>query len=315
MKRLYPLLLTLIFFKGYGQQAPQFSQYATNNFLLNPAVTGSYDYGEVKVGVRAQWTGFEGAPQTLFVTGHTPLRKTNHRVRKKNKQSHGVGMMIYTDRIGPFSNSGAYAAYAFHLPVGNKTVLSMGASFGLRQLVLHGEQLKFVQFDDDPMVEEYKYSKILPDGNVGLWLNSKKYFAGIGVTQLFRNSLSEGRRAIMDKSIATLKLHYYGTMGYIYKVDKYRSIVPSIMIKAVDNAPISVDFNLIFNERFFWVGGGYRHQDSFVFLAGINIKNYSIGYSYDLTTSRIRKGSMGSHEIVLGYKLIRNKIDCPSNYW
>jgi len=52
----------------------------------------------------------------------------------------------------------------------------------------------------------------------------------------------------------------------------------------------------------YWGGLSYRIQDAVVFMAGINIAGgLSIGYSYDLPTSKIITVSSGSHEIMLVY--------------
>jgi hypothetical protein len=61
------------------------------------------------------------------------------------------------------------------------------------------------------------------------------------------------------------------------------------------------DVNLMINNKF-WIGAGYRVQDAFVLMAGLEIiPNLKLGYSYDLTTSQIGNYSSGTHEIALGY--------------
>ena len=59
----------------------------------------------------------------------------------------------------------------------------------------------------------------------------------------------------------------------------------------------------------FWVGVTYRMQDAiapmlgyrFTNAANKSIRGLKIGYSYDLTTSKIKGYSSGTHEVMLGY--------------
>jgi hypothetical protein len=57
-----------------------------------------------------------------------------------------------------------------------------------------------------------------------------------------------------------------------------------------------------------WAGLTYRSRDAVCFLLGYMFKNYlMVGYSYDFTTSNVRKYSSGSHEIMLGIRFSRKQ--------
>jgi type IX secretion system PorP/SprF family membrane protein len=52
-----------------------------------------------------------------------------------------------------------------------------------------------------------------------------------------------------------------------------------------------------------FVGGvWYRSNDSFIALIGFQKSFYKIGYSYDITLSRLTNASAGSHEISVGFQ-------------
>ena len=70
----------------------------------------------------------------------------------------------------------------------------------------------------------------------------------------------------------------------------------------------------------FTTGIWFRNKDAFIVSLGINSKNFKIGYSYDITVSKLNNGtSHGSHEISLGLNLnckakptTFRTIACPS---
>ena len=55
-------------FCGIAQQEAQYSNYNMNSFMLNPAVAGSKAFLNAKLGMRSQWVGIEGSPQTQFAS-------------------------------------------------------------------------------------------------------------------------------------------------------------------------------------------------------------------------------------------------------
>ena len=73
-----PLLsiLSLVFVSaGFAQQKPQYTQYILNNYILNPALSGIENYTDVKMSVRDQWVGLNGAPKTMYLSVHKPIGK------------------------------------------------------------------------------------------------------------------------------------------------------------------------------------------------------------------------------------------------
>ena len=69
MKRI-SILLFVICFGGLlkAQQLPQITQYMNNNYVINPAVAGMYDYYQVNTTIRNQWAGINDAPRTSVIS-------------------------------------------------------------------------------------------------------------------------------------------------------------------------------------------------------------------------------------------------------
>ena len=87
-------------------------------------------------------------------------------------------------------------------------------------------------------------------------------------------------------------------------------LIPSFVVKAVEDAPMSVDFNVnfMFYEKL-WIGGGLRTGEEVwknAIIANIVYHftpQFRAGYAYDYTTSDLGTYDSGSHEIMINYDL------------
>ena len=92
------------------------------------------------------------------------------------------------------------------------------------------------------------------------------------------------------------------------------------MIKYVAGSPISPQFDLNVKLQYqdkVWVGASYRIEDGYAAMVGLNVASkFNVGYSYDLTTTKLNTVSHGTHEIVLGFLIGNHYGDtCPRNVW
>ena len=82
---------------SFAQQLPQYTQWSSHQFAINPAHAGIKNCLDVHSLFRAQWLGFEGAPKSGFLTIAAPING----VRKHAySPRHGIGAKIETDKIG-----------------------------------------------------------------------------------------------------------------------------------------------------------------------------------------------------------------------
>ena len=307
-------VLSFLSFKGFAQQQGQYSQYMMNYFLINPAVAGTEDYLDVRMGYRNQWAGLEGAPKNYYLTAHMPLNKIHDRHdkkfhRKMTEPYHVLGGMASGQTLGAIGTYTANLSYAFHLPLTLDWSMSGGISAGVMQYSLNQNKIQFV--DNLTDVAQTGYNKIKPNLNVGVWFYTSKFFGGLSSSQLFESKLGytgDGK----------LQRHYYATAGYKFQLNKELGLVPSVLFKTVPGAAYQVDVNAKLRYlNLAWLGASYRYNDAIVLLIGANIKDrFEIGYSYDITTSALRAYSGGSHEIMLAIKLeTQAQIHSPSDFW
>jgi len=337
------VIFTLALFLSGGfllaQQRSQYSQFALNNYLQNPAITGIEDYTDVRLGFRNQWVGVEGAPRTFYLSAHMPINKKNistevnfkmrngHKVKTivkradksknhKIKPHHGLGFLAEADKSGALTRTGLNLTYAYHLPVSRTIKIAGGASAGLLNYNINTQSIYMDNTQDPALYNEALKSTQL-DLGLGIWAYSKNFFGGFSASQL----AAKKRNFIPEASVSHqsgLQPHYYISGGYRIDVSPFLALVPSFLTKMAPPSPISTDINLkaVYNDRIS-IGGTYRKDDAFSVMAGFNINSIvGIGYAYDATTSELNQFSHGSHEVVLNLKLLnKNKAICPDWLW
>jgi type IX secretion system PorP/SprF family membrane protein len=301
MKKLIVILALFTSSVAIAQQDALFSQYMFNKLVLNPGYAGSREVLSADLIDRYQWVGIEGAPRTITFSMHSPLRNDHI----------GLGFYIYSDQLGPTTDQGFQASYAYriNLPKGK---LSFGLQAGFKYFNIDWE--KIYTENPDYMFQGTQKNKLTPDANFGLYYYSNRMYAGISSKQLLQNEYGMVKQ---NDSSAYSKLlrHFYGMAGMAVPVSEQVLFRPSILVKYVKNAPMQIDFNASFLiHELFWVGLTYRTEDALVFMTELNIgKNLRLGYSYDVYLNKLVQYNKGSHEIRIGLDidLLKNRMLTP----
>lgn len=289
-----------------------------NPFTLNPALGGTEDFIDIKMGYRTQWVGFEGAPKTYYVTGHGTIGKefnaSAYHHKGEHKSWHGIGGYVYRDKAGPFSKDGLSVQYAYNFPLNEKIRLSAGSFVGLKNFSYDVSGLRREEFDDEA-IPFSKISKTIPDVSIGLWMYSSSWYLGISGFQLLQNKV--GGKDLQLSEDGRLLSHYFVNGGARLPVNENFVFVPSFGLKAILPVNVSLDTSVKLDYKdSVWGGVSFRSGDSFSFLLGGLIKSVEVTYSYDVTISSVSKVSSGSHEVVLGLRIKHPKhILCASRFW
>ena len=83
-------------------------------------------------------------------------------------------------------------------------------------------------------------------------------------------------------------LYLMGGYEYTFPFNPSFKLKPSLLAKAADFSVYQAEAALILDyENAFWGGLGYRINDAFTFLAGVNWNWLRVGVAYDLTTSKL----------------------------
>jgi len=273
-----------------AQQDPLYSQYMFNMLAVNPAYAGSADIFTTMALSRHQWVGFAGAPSTQTVLAHTPLKL----------QGLSAGFSLLNDRIGPSRQTGFYLDCAYRIRTGKDSRLAFGLKGGAN---LYQADLAALSTVDPDAANASVRGELLPNFGFGVFWHSPTYYVGLSAPKLLQNEID----AIPAAGIVTAveRRHWFLTAGYVIDIDRSVKFKPSMMLRMVQGAPLSVDVNanFLFRERI-WLGGMYRVGNAFGVLGQYQINDQlRIGYAFDLTTTRIGAYNAGTHELMLNYDL------------
>ena len=309
----YPVVLFLLLLVsgGHAQQLAQYSQYVFNQFSVNPAVAGSKDCLDLRLGYRQQWVGYEGAPTTGWVSLHGALRAKG---KPFQANKHGIGAFIEADEAGNFGYTGFLLAYAYHIQMSRNFYLSMGLFGGVRQVKLSVGEVTLADYDD-PAVTWQATALVYPEITPGIWCYSKTAWMGLSIHEMLANRLGD-----IGTDQSRFGRHIMFSAGYRYRIGRKTAFVPSGLAKFAGGAPIAMDINgMVEWNRIHGIGIGYRNGDALVAMMKVGfLKFFQLGYSYDITTSRLRTASSNTHEVILAITPCRaddgskRMISCPA---
>tara|TARA_R110002074_G_scaffold696_5_gene3852 strand:- start:3048 stop:3923 length:876 start_codon:yes stop_codon:yes gene_type:complete len=275
-----------------AQQDPQYTQYMYNMNVVNPAYAGSKETLSLTALYRKQWSGLDGAPETITFSGHSPVT-----------DEVGLGLSVIKDELGPVKETNAYVDFSYTLQVGENLKLALGLKAGA---TFHDVGLADLELQDpnDPFFSQ-DISNTYPNIGAGAFFYGDNFYVGLSVPN-FLNSVHLDENGLKYGSETN---HYFATAGYVFQVSENMKLKPSVMVKSAFDAPLSFDGNLnaLFYEKF-ELGVSYRLEDSFSGLVGFQATDYlRIGYAYDHVISELDAVASASHEVILTFDVFFKK--------
>ncbi len=303
LKLIIFIALCLAFIKPVNaQQAPFYTQYMFNDYLINPAVAGTYNHFRIRANSRIQWMGITDSPRTMSIAGYGPFKERDM----------GYGGYIYNDVTGPESRMSLGGSYSYNIAISDAWRISGGLSVGIMQYKLDGTVMDIDEdLGYDPALPQGVESRIVPDANVGFYLYSTFYYVGISAHQLLGNKYNIHEETDSIKGISRLTQHVYLSGGANFILNRDFALSPSAMIKYTSPGQIQAEINAnVTYQRMVWGGlsyrfgsSGYFTSDAIAIMAGYNYDSkIYIGLSYDITMSDLRQYSNGTIEVMIGYR-------------
>ena len=292
-----------------AQQAPIFTNYNNSYTYINPGFAGLSE-GVNLLGIyRQQWAGFTDndgnniAPTTLLVTGDMPLRALGG----------GISFSVLNDQLGFEKNTNVGLGYSYHIDMGGST-MGLGVSVSLLNRTVDFGQLTPGQSGDPLLSQLGEESGMLFDLSAGaFWQIPESFYLGVSAINLLNTT---GKALGNDQTAASFSTDrtLYFVAGYPFMFESLPAFkfIPSVNVMTnLSSAQLNAGAKVVYNDLFS-LGVNYRPQESIGLTVGLTIKDFVLGYAYDINT--MGHNIPGSHEIALSYcfKLEMNRT--PRDY-
>ncbi|MBS3774323.1 MAG: PorP/SprF family type IX secretion system membrane protein [Bacteroidales bacterium] len=296
------LINTMIF-----SQDPHFSQFYASPLYMAPSFAGASEKTRVTLNYRDQWPKIPG----LFVTYSFAA---DHYLNDLNS---GLGVFFMRDDAGDgkISTTNVAGNYSYKLKISDRWYFQPGLKFYYHQYqldyskVVFNDQLGF-DYTNPTSVEITEDEKVTyVDFGSSLMFYNHKYWIGGMVDHLIKANPSFQDNPNYKPLIYSL---YGGLQIPLKKLNFNRSRNSLFAAFHFKSQQQIRQFNLgaYYQKEAFMVGLWYRgiplipktpSNDAVILMLGYSSDNFSIGYSYDATISRLITNTGGAHEISLSY--------------
>ncbi len=304
MKQAYKIILFIICFislKPIQAQDPEFTQFYANPLYLNPAFAGSNICPRITMNYRNQWPGISGT----YVTTSISADRFVYGIKS------GIGILVMNDRAGQgtINTTNISGIYSYQWRPTRSFAINVGfqATYGQKKLdwskLTFGDMIDerrgFVKNTEEVPGRSQRSFVDISAGAVGF---SKRFFIGFAAHHL--NEPDEG--LVYSSKLPRKYTAHAGAIIPVGDKSNETTISPNILYQQQQDFR---QLNLgVYITKGSLVGGlWYRNQDSFIVLLGLQHGIFKIGYSYDVTVSKLTNATAGSHEVSLGMQFTCKK--------
>lgn len=280
------LLLALLPIIGSAQHGVSYNQFGQLRNAFNSSLSTMDLQGSFSMLGRSQWTGVDGAPKSIWASGHMGFQNALLTVGLDAKHA-ALGVSKETEFAG-------YLAKAIRISEKEYLSLSMGGGF------IHF-QGNYSSIDDqgDP---SFRDDISETDGFLSIstsFYSEERYYVGISMPRFSLN-----RRENFDYEFRNI---YYLTAGALFRLDDAFHLRPSLLVSHMDDMDPRYDLSaVLFIARKIGLGMGVQNQGDLSAIMQLNFGNFGVGYSYQFSpknTTMDQRISTNTHEVGLRYKI------------
>jgi type IX secretion system PorP/SprF family membrane protein len=315
MKKLIAIILSLIISTIVRSQDIQTTQFFASPSIVNPAFAGVNACSKFVLLHRNQWRGVSTAYRTYLGT-------FDHYFANKN---FGISAVVSSDQsgTGALKNNYVAMAFAYEAVIGRLSSLRFALQPGLGTRSINFNKLYFgdqiarggnVSTLENPVVKRSYF-----DLGAGILYTHNNFWIGASASHINRYNES-----FYNNSTENMPLKYSVQTGGRFLLNKaerdekeQRSLIVVLVYKGQQKFD-QADVGLYYNQRYcsigLWYRGipglkaykpGYQNNDALAVVAGLSYERYKLGYSYDLTISKLSLATAGSHELSLSYQVCK----------
>lgn len=292
-------------------QDMQFSQAYSNPVHLNPAFAGTNERNRAVFNYRNQWPALQH-PFISYSAG------SDHYLSKVNG---GIGINMHRDVAGAnrLSNTLLAISYSQQVRLTRKATLAVGLQGSLGQRAFDSSKLLFA----DQVIRESATSLsqqfLVPNQNYGAASAGILYFRKKMWVGFSAHNINQPNQSLMS-GFSHIPVSFSVHGGGEIPVPAFEGSLGAKKLRVAFNYKSQGEWDQLDVGGFFtlygfnfglWYRGlptkayqpGYANHEAVVAMIGYEAtKHWSIGYSYDITVSRLAGHSGGAHEIALIYE-------------
>ncbi|MEO8415056.1 MAG: PorP/SprF family type IX secretion system membrane protein [Ginsengibacter sp.] len=315
----------LLIKKGMAQDL-HFSQFFNNPLLTNPANTGFIPDADYRLGAsyRNQYSNIMAVPyKTMSIFGDAQVFRNRIETGWL-----GLGGVILHDvaGTGSLTSTKAYASIAYHQELGLSSLVTAGFNVGWANKRIDQSKLTFPdQFDGKFFDGNVPTSVILANNNISYFdLQVGMNYAYFPTEDIYINAgysihhVNQPKETFFEDNVNNqISMRQIAFINGIFKVNQNVIVNPNIYYTTqASSSELVLGLNAAYNlsehgEKQIIAGLYYRYQDAVVPMIGLEIKNIRFTFSYDVTTSTLKKfnNSLGASEFNLLKKGFYNEFD------
>lgn len=280
-----------LFIETVSAQDPIFTQFYANPLYLNPAFAGSARCLRMNLNFRNQWAGIQGT----YVTYSASIDKHVDAIQG------GLGLLATSDNAGDgvLRTTNVSAMYAYSIQPTRHLTVRFGFQATFFQKSIDWSKLTFGDMIDerrgfvyDTQEKQKLDQKSNADFSAGILAYTKRLYAGVAV-----NHLTQPDEGLLGTSQLPMKITaHVGASLPIGDKGNQTFISPNIIYQHQQNFD-HLNLGMYVNKGPLVAGLWLRYADAFIVLVGFQHNSFKIGYSYDVTISKLTNVTYGSHEI------------------
>ena len=312
MRKLFMTIVILSYTLASQAQDPQFSQFYAAPLYLGPSMAGASEFSRIILNYRDQWPKLNGR----FVTYSLSFDKFIEKYRS------GVGVIFLRDNAGggKIATTQAGLDYSYRIPVNHNFFIQPGLQFQYYQRKVNFNSLTFAdQFYGDQILSSSVETP--PDNTPGhidfsssVMGFGKNFWIGFTVDHLMK--LNQTLKD--DDRFVPLKFSSFGGININIRQSLLRREEQMISLAYQYRNQASMqqlDLGVYYHQFPFMIGLWYRGvpviksiktHDAITIAGGIEMKQFTFTYSYDMTISSLVTSTGGAHEIAMIYNFNAN---------
>ncbi len=278
------LVFSIICGTSIAQQEYQFSQVTKSVEFLNPAYNVSKKGANATLLHRNQWMGIEGAPKTVALNLHLPMKSIPL----------GIGASAVGEYVGLRKVLNAGLTANSQVKLGGGGYLAGGLAAGAQ----------ITRYNDDKAIAYTEYSELSgyesadPYTGLGVYYFSKLFHAGLAAYYTIAQAKTD---------VFTENLNVNFNASVVLPLSDKWSLKPYTLVKYSTKYLNSAEGGaMLLWDDFVWLGAGYRYNSAVSAMLDVKIIDYlRIGYSYDYGIGTVSALKASSHEIRLSFEMFK----------